>query len=106
MRCWPFGQTPVEEISPFKLGAIQQLIKQIHSDTGDAVAPYFAFAIVFFLVGFCLYLALAIVSLVLDFQGESFAKLKRSWVVWRVWRRVDSSWFGSATELLLPNTTV
>ena len=84
MRGGPFGQTPVEEISPFKLGAIQQLIKQIHSDTGDAVAPYFAFAIVFFLVGFCLYLALAIVSLVLDFQGESFDNfpLKCSGVVW------------------------
>jgi hypothetical protein len=63
-------QAPVEEVSPFKLGDIQQLIKKIHSDTGDAVAPYFAFGMVFFLIAFCCYLALAIVSLVLDFQGE------------------------------------
>eukprot|EP00802_Teleaulax_amphioxeia_P003187 Tamp_03190.p1 GENE.Tamp_03190~~Tamp_03190.p1 ORF type:complete len:519 (-),score=155.49 Tamp_03190:2303-3757(-) len=71
---------PVEEVSPFKLGDIQQLIKKIHSDTGDAVAPYFAFGMVFFLIAFCCYLALAIVSLVLDFQAMDAACAADSWV--------------------------
>ena len=68
-------QGPVEEISPFKLAQIQELIGQIHKETGDAIAPYFAVAIVIFLIAFCLYLALAIVALVFDFQGLSLGLL-------------------------------
>ena len=43
---------PVEELSPFKLGQIQELIGTINKDVGDALAPTFAVAIVFFLLAF------------------------------------------------------
>jgi len=72
--------SPVEELSPFKLAQIQELIHQISKDAGDLVAPYFAIAIVFFLLAFCGYLALAIVSLVLDFEAIDAACAADSWV--------------------------
>mmetsp|Transcript_82649 Transcript_82649/g.134009 ORF Transcript_82649/g.134009 Transcript_82649/m.134009 type:complete len:512 (-) Transcript_82649:271-1806(-) len=72
--------SPVEELSPFKLGQVQELIGQIHKETGDLVAPYFAVAIVFFLLLFCAYLAGAIVALVLDFAAMDAACAADSWV--------------------------
>ena len=72
--------SPVEELSPFKLAQIQELIAQMSKDAGDLVAPSFAIAIVFFLLAFCGYLALAVVSLVLDFEAMDAACAADSWV--------------------------
>ena len=57
---------PVEELSPFKLGQIQELMSTVDKDVGDAVAPTFAVAIVFFLLAFVAYFTVAVVALVLD----------------------------------------
>jgi len=60
---------PMEEISPFKLGQIQILISDIHAGAGEAVAPYFALGMVFFLMSFAAYFVLAIISLAADFAA-------------------------------------
>ena len=57
---------PVEELSPFKLGQIQELVGAVSKDVGDAIAPYFAVGIVLFLLAFVAYVTVAIIALVLD----------------------------------------
>jgi len=71
---------PVEEISPFKLSQVQELIAKIHKETGDAVAPYFAFSIVFFLLAFTGYVVMAVLALVLDFKAMDADCAADSWV--------------------------
>ena len=66
-----FRAAPAEELSPFKLGQISQLIQDVHKDTGLMLAPYFTMGQVAFLIAFVLYLTTAIVAIVLDFGAAS-----------------------------------
>jgi len=72
---------PVEELSPFKLGQIQDLIGTINKDVGDALAPAFAVAIVFFLMGFIAYVTLGILALVLD-RGAMWDSCAEDYWIW------------------------
>jgi hypothetical protein len=72
--------SPVEELSPFKLGQIQILIKDINAEAGEAVAPYFAVGMVFFLMLFVAYIVLAIVSIAVDFDAMDCPCAEDSWV--------------------------
>ena len=71
---------PVEELSPFKLGQIQELMSTVDKDAGDAVAPTFAVAIVFFLLAFVAYFTVAVVALVLDRDALWDSCAKDYWV--------------------------
>jgi len=71
---------PVEEVSPFKLGQIQQLIADVNKDAGEAVAPYFAIGMVFFLMLFVAYFVLAVVSIAVDFDAMDAPCAEDSWV--------------------------
>lgn len=71
---------PMEEVSPFKLGQIQKLISDINVDAGEAVAPYFAIGMVFFLMAFVGYFVITIIALVLDFEAMDAACAEESWV--------------------------
>jgi len=72
--------SPLEEVSPFKLGQIQILISDINKEAGEWVAPYFAIGMVFFLMAFAAYFVLAIIALVLDFEAMDAACAEDSWV--------------------------
>lgn len=71
---------PVEEISPFKLAQVQELVGQIHGETGEMIAPYFAVAIVFFLLLFTGYFVLAVTSIIFDFEAMDAPCAQESWV--------------------------
>mmetsp|Transcript_33631 Transcript_33631/g.79377 ORF Transcript_33631/g.79377 Transcript_33631/m.79377 type:complete len:241 (-) Transcript_33631:223-945(-) len=72
--------SPVEEISPFKLGQIQKLIEDIHEDTGKAVAPFFAMLQVVFLLAFTGYFVWGIVALCLDSPAMDCPCAEDSWI--------------------------
>ena len=69
-----------EEVSPFKLGQIQQLIADINKDAGLFVAPVFTMGQIVFLLAFVVYLAAAIFALVLDFDAAENACAAEHWV--------------------------
>lgn len=71
---------PMEEVSPFKLGQIQILISDVNAAAGEAVAPYFAIGMVFFLMAFAAYFVFAIIALVFDFEAMDAACAEESWV--------------------------
>ena len=75
-----FRAAPAEELSPFKLGQISQLIQDVHKDTGLMLAPYFTMGQVAFLIAFVLYLTTAIVAIVLDFGAASDGCADEHWV--------------------------
>ena len=52
------------QLSPFKVGAIQQLIADGNADLGKKTAPYFATILVLFLLAFLGYFVTALVALV------------------------------------------
>ena len=52
------------QLSPFKVGAIQQLIADGDADLGKKTAPYFAIILVLFLLAFLGYFVTALVALV------------------------------------------
>mmetsp|Transcript_33632 Transcript_33632/g.79381 ORF Transcript_33632/g.79381 Transcript_33632/m.79381 type:complete len:240 (-) Transcript_33632:184-903(-) len=72
--------SPVEEISPFKLGQIQKLIEDINKDVGTAVAPAFAVGQVLFLLAFTGYFVWAIVVLCLDSGAMDCDCAEDSWI--------------------------
>jgi hypothetical protein len=72
---------PVEELSLFKLGQIQEIIVTINKDVGDALAPTFAVAIVFFLLACIAYVTLAIVALGLD-RGALWDSCAEDYWIW------------------------
>jgi len=72
--------SPLEEISPFKLGQIQKLISDVNEEAGKAVAPYFAIGMVFFLMLFLAYFVIAVVSLGVDFAAMDAECAEDSWV--------------------------
>jgi len=71
---------PVEELSPFKLGQIQTLIADVNVDAGNAVAPYFAIGMVFFLMLFVAYFVLAVVAIAVDFGAMDVECAEDSWI--------------------------
>ena len=71
---------PAEELSPFKLGQVKELISDIDHNTGLFVAPAFVVGQILFLLSFILYLALAIYSLAVDADAMADACATESWV--------------------------
>lgn len=72
--------SPVEEMSPFKVGQIQKLISDINEQAGTAVAPFFIVLQVLFLLAFVGYMVVAIVALCLDWEAMSCDCAADSWV--------------------------
>lgn len=77
--------SPVEQLSPFKLGQIQKLISQIaesagNTELGDQIAPYFAVGMVIFLVLFVAYFVLGVVSLAVDAEAMDAPCAEDSWI--------------------------
>jgi len=72
--------SPVEEISPFKVGQIQKLISDVSEQAGTMLAPAFIVLQVLFLVAFVGYLVVAIVALCVDFGAMSVPCAEDSWV--------------------------
>jgi len=58
--------SPIEQLSPMKVGQIQKLIADGDEEMGKRAAPYFAILLVFFLLAFVGYFVTALVALVLD----------------------------------------
>jgi len=88
--------SPVEEISPFKLGQIQKLVEDIHEPTGKAVAPVFAVGQVLFLLAFVGYFAWAIVVLCLDHAAMDCECAEESWIwLWALLALVIPTALGS-----------
>jgi len=66
--------SPVEELSPFKLGNIQKLISDIaeaagNNELGGQIAPYFAVGQVIFLLLFVAYFVIGVVALAVDAEA-------------------------------------
>ena len=72
--------SPAEELSPFKLGQIKELITEFSKDLGLFVAPAFVLGQVLFLVAFVGYLVTAIYSLIANVGALSDACANESWV--------------------------
>jgi len=72
--------SPVEEMSPFKVGQIQKLISDINKQAGTVVAPVFIVLQVLFLLAFVGYLVVAIVALCLDWEAMSCDCAEDSWI--------------------------
>ena len=72
--------SPVEEMSPFKVGQIQKLIADVNEQAGTAVAPFFIVLQVLFLLAFVGYLVVAIVALALDWEAMDCDCASDSWV--------------------------
>jgi hypothetical protein len=72
--------SPVEEMSPFKVGQIQKLISDVNEQAGTAVAPFFIVLQVLFLLAFVGYMVVAIVALCLDWEAMSCDCAADSWV--------------------------
>ncbi|EKX40434.1 hypothetical protein GUITHDRAFT_164665 [Guillardia theta CCMP2712] len=72
--------SPVEQVSPFKLGDVQKTIAQIHQETGNAVAPFFVAGQIVFLLLFLAYFVMGIIALCLDFPAMDAPCAKDSWV--------------------------
>ena len=69
-----------EEMSPFKLGQVSQLIQDIHKDTGLMLAPYFTIGQIVFLIAFVLYMVAAIYALAADFEAAEDGCAQEHWV--------------------------
>lgn len=61
--------SPIEQLSPFKVGQIQKLIADGDEEMGKKTAPYFALVLVVFLLAFVGYFVTALVALVLDAEA-------------------------------------
>jgi len=72
--------SPVEHLSPFKVGQIQQLIADRDEEMGKFCAPYFAVVIVVFLLAFVGYVVTALVALVLDARAMDCACAQESYL--------------------------
>jgi hypothetical protein len=72
--------SPVEEMSPFKVGQIQKLISDINEQAGTVVAPFFIVLQVLFLLAFVGYMVVAIVALCLDWEAMSCDCAADSWI--------------------------
>ena len=72
--------SPVEELSPFKLGQIQELVGTVSKEAGDASAPFFAVGIVLFLLAFVAYATVAVIALVLDSKAVGDECAHKSWI--------------------------
>jgi hypothetical protein len=74
----------VEEISPFKVGQIQQLIANASKDSlpelGNQIAPYFAVAQIIFLLMFVAYFTLGVVALIHDHEAMDCECAEDSWI--------------------------
>lgn len=71
--------SPVEEMSPFKVGQIQKLISDINEKAGTAVAPLFIVLQVLFLLAFVGYFVVAVVALCVDWEAMSI-ECAETWV--------------------------
>jgi hypothetical protein len=69
-----------QELSPFKLGQIKDLISNINHDAGLLVAPLFVSLQILFLLAFVGYLVVAIYAIVSDFGAASDACAQESWI--------------------------
>lgn len=74
------GAAAPQELSPFKLGQIKELIGEINHSAGLFVAPVFVTLQIIFLLAFVGYLVVAIFALVSDFEAASDACAHESWV--------------------------
>lgn len=72
--------SPVEEMSPFKVGQIKELISKVNEDAGTAVAPFFIVLQVLFLLAFVGYFVVAVVALCLDWMAMDCECAADSWV--------------------------
>jgi hypothetical protein len=77
--------SPVEQLSPFKVGQIQKLIADIaesagNSELGGQIAPYFAIAQVIFLILFVAYFVIGVVSLAVDAEAMDAPCAEDSWI--------------------------
>ena len=72
--------SPVEEMSPFKVGQIQKLISDVNEAAGTAVAPFFIVLQVLFLLAFVAYMVIAIVALFVDWLAMDCECTADSWV--------------------------
>ncbi|EKX48809.1 hypothetical protein GUITHDRAFT_151694, partial [Guillardia theta CCMP2712] len=70
----------VENMSPFKLGQIAEMITKINKDAGEAVAPYFAGGQVVFLLLFVAYFVVSVVALAVDADAMSCPCASESWI--------------------------
>jgi len=77
--------SPVEQLSPFKVGQIQKLISDIaesagNTELGNQIAPYFAIAQVIFLILFVVYFVIGVVSLAVDAEAMDAPCAEDSWI--------------------------
>merc|ERR1712127_793073 len=77
--------SPVEQLSPFKVGQIQKLISDIaesagNSELGGQIAPYFAIAQVIFLILFVVYFVIGVVALAVDAEAMDAPCAEDSWI--------------------------
>jgi len=77
--------SPVEQLSPFKVGQIQKLIAQIaesagNKELGNQIAPYFAIAQVLFLLLFVAYFVVGVVALAVDAEAMDAECAADSWI--------------------------
>merc|ERR1712205_232496 len=77
--------SPVEQLSPFKVGQIQKLIADIaesagNSELGGQIAPYFAIAQVLFLILFVAYFVIGVVALAVDAEAMDAPCAEDSWI--------------------------
>jgi len=72
--------SPVEEMSPFKVGQIQKLISDVNEAAGTAAAPFFIVLQVLFLLAFVAYMVIAIVALCVDWLAMDCECAADSWV--------------------------
>jgi len=77
--------SPVEQLSPFKVGQIQKLIADIaesagNTELGAQIAPYFAVAQVLFLLLFVAYFVIGVVALAVDAEAMDCPCAEDSWI--------------------------
>jgi len=77
--------SPVEQLSPFKVGQVQKLIADIaesagNSTLGEQIAPYFAVAQVIFLLLFVAYFVIGVVALAVDAEAMDCPCAEESWI--------------------------
>ena len=72
--------SPVEQMSPFRIGQIQKLVADSNEELGLKTAPCFAITQVFFLLGFVGYFVAGLVALVLDAAAMDEECAAESWI--------------------------
>merc|ERR1712127_670577 len=77
--------SPVEQLSPFKVGQIQKLISDIaesagNSELGGHIAPYFAIAQVIFLILFVVYFVIGVIALAVGAEAMDAPCAEDSWI--------------------------